>query len=125
MNLLIDPLQNLSARQQYMGGTPGKFSSTGVDVMVRMFTEGKLRVGASGVEIHSAEGEWIAIGRTDMSHIVDAVDYWNREGYATGPQSDEVRTFMLDPANYVLERSTTNRSRGAATGKRYRPPYKQ
>ena len=58
-----------------------------------------------------------------MSHIEAAVTYWNREGYRTGPRSDEVYAFMRNPENYVLERSSTNRA--GKTGETYRPPYKK
>jgi hypothetical protein len=124
VSVVMTPLPERSKRSQYMGPTPGKMSTTGVEVMVRMFNQGKLRVGVQGLEVRTQEGLWIPIRKTDMSHIEAAVTYWNREGYSTGPRSDEVYAFMRDPANYILEISSKNRSEGAQIGETYRPPYK-
>jgi len=123
VDVVMDPLPDGQKRYQYMGNTPTKLSSTGVEVMVRMFNEGTLRVGAEGIEIRTQEGMWIPLRNTDMSHIEAAVTYWNREGYLTGPRSDEVYAFMRNPDNYILEQSSTNRAR--QTGETYRPPYKK
>lgn len=51
----------------------------------------------------------------------DAVSWWldvaKPRGYAKrGP---EVRAFMLDPNNYILQPSSMNRSAGAQLGRRY------
>lgn len=125
VSVLMTPLPERSKRSQYMGPTPGRMSTTGVEVMVRMFNEGSLRVGMQGLEVRTREGLWISIRKTDMSHIEAAVTYWNREGYGTGPRSDEVYAFMRNPENYILEISSKNRSEGAQMGETYRPPYKK
>ena len=56
-----------------------------------------------------------------MGHIESAVEYWNRKGRFQGAKSAEVRSFMNDPSNYVLEPSSINRSKGASMGQRYLP----
>jgi hypothetical protein len=71
------------------------------------------------------EGEWISVAKTDMSHLEDAVVYWNREGYAYGARSAEVRKWMRDPNNYELEHYATSRARGGASAETYRPPLKK
>ncbi len=56
--------------------------------------------------------------------IKDAVTWWNETGRKFGPKSKQVREWMLDPDNYVLEYYRTNRSKGAILGKTvgYKPP---
>ena len=112
-----------SRREQYMGRTPGKASRTGREVIERMKAEGRVLEAEDGtLKIVCPEGGCSDISATDMSHLEDAVAWWNREGYRHGPKSEPVRDFMLDPNNYELESSTTNRSRGARTPERYRDP---
>jgi len=57
-----------------------------------------------------------------MAHTVDAVTWWNNVGRQFGPKSPEVRKFMLDSRNYVLQPSSINRSEGARLGQTYLPP---
>ncbi|WP_081965492.1 GH-E family nuclease [Porphyromonas macacae] len=52
-----------------------------------------------------------------MGHIHDAVTYWNETGRYLGVKSKEVRKWMLDSDNYILEYFSTNRSKGAKSGK--------
>ena len=117
------PPRAKSRREDYMGRTPGKKSKTGREVIDRMKNEGTARDGPGGtVEVKDKDGNWVPAEATDMSHLDDAVKYWNREGYKTGKKSPEVRRFMKDPGNYELEPSGSNRSRGAKLGEKYRPP---
>jgi hypothetical protein len=70
-------------------------------------------------------GKPIPVAACDMSHVVDAVLWWNTQGRFTGAQSSAVQKFMNDPNNYILEPSAANRARGAAMagrGVRYLPP---
>lgn len=116
---------NMSKRLDYMGSTPGKYSSVGEEVMIRMAEEGKLRVNNGNVEIRNSLSQWVDINTTDMSHSKDAVKAWNEGLYQTGPKSPEVRQFMTDPLNYELDSSAINRSKGASLGETYRPPEKK
>ncbi len=68
---------------------------------------------------------WYNVSDCDMSHEpVDAVTYWNTEGYKHGPRSPEVRAWMLNIDNYVFEPSSLNRSRGSRDNETYRLPAK-
>lgn len=113
---------NMSKRRDYMGATPGKYSSVGQQVLARMFEEGKLRLANGVVEVLNSEGKWVDIESTDMSHVVDAVKAWNESLYKTGAKSPEVRQFMTDPNNYELDSSSINRSKGGSLQETYRPP---
>jgi hypothetical protein len=106
-----------------MGPTPRKDSSVGEQVIERMRQEGKIRDTSEGqLEVLGADNKWYNINDTDMSHIVPAVEWWNREGYQYGPRSPEVREFMNNPDNYILEPRSPNRTRGGQTQDRYRRP---
>lgn len=48
-----------------------------------------------------------------MSHTTDAVTWWNQTGRYQGERSEEVRKWMLDSNNYVLDHNSINRSAGA------------
>jgi RHS repeat-associated protein len=113
----------VSKRQLYMGKTPGKGSKTGREVIERMKAEGRIVEAEDGtLQVRCPGGDCVDMSATDMSHLDDAVKYWNREGYKQGPKSEPVREFMRDPENYELEPSKTNRSRGARMPDRYRGP---
>lgn len=110
-----------------MGRTPGKLSATGRLVIERMTEEGSYREGNRGNEVQvkdpvSGQEGWHPAEDTDMSHQRDAVNWWNAVGKFFGPKSPEVRQFMLNPENYTLEPSSSNRSRGAKVGEQYQPP---
>jgi hypothetical protein len=92
-----------------------------------MQEEGDLRVVNGQAEVRYVDPEtgvetWHPVPATDMGHLTDAVTYWNEVGRYLGPKHPEVRQWMLDSANYKLEPSSINRSRGAASGERYLPP---
>ncbi|ECE6155107.1 hypothetical protein DPK65_23605 [Salmonella enterica subsp. enterica] len=55
-----------------------------------------------------------------MSHLEDAVTYWNRRGGYFGPKSKEVLNWMKDSDNYELEYYGTNRPRGGSSRERYK-----
>lgn len=77
-----------------------------------MEEEGTYR-NVDGVETFcDSQGGWHDISEADMSHIDAAVLWWNREGYKYGPRSIEVRNFMNDPSNYILDHYSINRSEG-------------
>jgi hypothetical protein len=97
--------------------------------MDRMQAEGRVKMGSDGVEVlysdpQSGAETWVPLGETDMSHMLDAVLWWNAVGRQFGPRAPEVRKFMLDPKNYTLLPSSVNRSAGARLGERYLPPVK-
>jgi hypothetical protein len=118
-----------SLRQQYMGRTPDKFSRTGRAVVERMRGQGLisgdgplLRGNPNGLMLSTDSG-WQTIDSTvDMAHTTDAVSWWNNTGRFFGPKAPEVRQFMLNPDNYVLQPSSINRSLGAQLGESYQPP---
>ena len=68
------------------------------------------------------DGKWYPIKEADMAHITDAVVWWNQTGRKYGAKSKEVREFMRDSKNYVLEHYSHNRSQGAKLGITYLPP---
>jgi filamentous hemagglutinin len=61
-------------------------------------------------------------GNVDMAHKVDAVTWWNEVGRFHGAKAPEVRQFMLDSDNYILQLSGANRSAGAQLRQTYLPP---
>ena len=108
-------------RSLYLGGTPNNARSREI-VRARMEEENKAKV-ENGVNLIKArDGVWWNMEDCDMSHIVDAVTWWNSNGRFTGARSRTVRGFMEDLDNYELEPSGPNRARGAASGERYLPP---
>lgn len=113
-----------SARNQYMGRTPGKNSRTGREVQNRMRNEGTLRDNkvTGKPEFQATNGRWYPLDKADMAHRTDAVRWWNSTGYQYGARAPEVRRWMLDPKNYRLDHYSLNRSAGARIGQTYRPP---
>lgn len=117
---VIRPYVEGGARERYLGATPGKASATGKIVVARYRT--KVEKGVVLVE-WQPPGKWHPLDDCDMSHHpMDAVDYWNSVRGITTPKSEMVRTWMLDPRNYILEPAALNRSRGAREANRYLPP---
>jgi RHS repeat-associated protein len=108
-------------RYQYLGGTPRKASRTGREVIARMRREGLIRDFPGGTKVLYND-KWYPIAETDMSHIQDAVTWWNTVGRHYGAKADEVRAWMLDPNNYILEPRSANRSRGGQLTETYLPP---
>ncbi|WP_342560562.1 GH-E family nuclease [Psychrobacillus sp. FSL W7-1457] len=114
-------------REHYLGRTPSKKSRTGSEVIERMKNENppKIRTTRGGkTEFKDNEGEWHDISEADMAHITDAVSWWNEVGRHYGPKSKEVREWMLNSDNYVLDHYSLNRSVGAKLGETYLPPKK-
>ncbi|MEH6413429.1 DUF4157 domain-containing protein [Pseudomonas sp. CGJS7] len=115
----IRPYVEDGAREKYLGATPGKASLTGRTVIARYKVETQNNV----VVVEWKPGKWHPLSDCDMSHEpVDAVDYWNSVRKITTPKSDMIRAWMLNAANYVLEPSALNRSRGSRAGNKYLPP---
>jgi hypothetical protein len=123
-SLLALPTKVKSKRLQYLGRTPGKNSSTGKSVIERMTKEKKIVELSGEKKVLGPDGNWHDIDKTDMGHLDDAVSWWNREGRNYGAKSKEVRDWMKDAANYELEPSSINRSRGAKLTETYLPPLK-
>ena len=109
----------LANRDAYMGSTPSKNSSIGLQVQDQMRQKGALVGDGPNRQVLGSDGNWYSINQTDMGHVTAAVDYWNAAGRYYGPRSPEVRNFMKDPKNYWLEPSRINRSNGASMGKTY------
>ncbi len=118
-HLWIDPL-GLSARLITVGKTPGKNSRTGREVISRMRREGNIVGTGSSARFKASDGRWYPLREADMAHKHDAVRYWNTRGGYFGAKSKEVRCWMLDSDNYVLDHYRLNRSAGA----RIRQTYK-
>ena len=86
---------------------------------------GNTLVNSSFKHIQIFDGKkWRDIKEADMGHIDDAVSWWNKTGRQYGAKSKEVREWMLDSKNYVLEYYKTNRSNGAKLLEKYLPPLK-
>jgi len=119
-----------SSRELYMGATPDKYSRTGREVLERMRAEGGiegegplLRGNPNNLHLIGDEGQLIRIdSRVDMAHTVDAVTWWNNTGRYYGPKAQEVRIFMLNSDNYILQPSSINRAEGASLRQTYLPP---
>ena len=110
-------------RELYLGPTPSdKNGDVATKVKLRMEKEGKYDPKTLSVIV---EGKLVPLAGCDMSHVVDAVLWWNTEGRFTGAQSSAALNFMKDPKNYELEPSSANRKRGAelaGRGVRYQTP---
>ena len=116
------------AREKYLGPTPGKASDTGRTLIRGGVHECAANanswVGAD-VEVEWAPGKWHDLADCDMSHDpVDAVDYWLdvARPLKYPPRGREVREWMKDWRNYILEPAAVNRSRGSRQKRRYLPP---
>lgn len=128
---LSNVVKKISNRLKYLGKTPGKASKTGREVFDRML-KGKPPTARIEDEFGNAVKEfwddgnkvWRDIKEADMGHIDDAVSWWNKTGRHYGAKSKEVREWMLDSKNYVLEYYKTNRSKGAKLLEQYLPPLK-
>jgi hypothetical protein len=108
------------ARRLYLGDTPRRNSAVGSSVKARMANEilrgfpKYRRLPAEQVQsARDLELVWHSVNDCDMSHVIDAVTWWNSNGKLTGAQSPTVLAFMNNPLNYELEPSSSNRSRGA------------
>lgn len=118
----IDPW-GWSCRLDYVGRTPGKGSKTGLAVIDRMRSEGRVRGYGANMQFKSStDGKWYSVKDADMAHTTDAVSYWNQRGGYHGAKSKEVRGWMRDSNNYELEYYGHNRSQGAKLPDRYRDP---
>ncbi|MDS1142240.1 DUF4150 domain-containing protein [Pusillimonas sp. SM2304] len=113
-----------SLRERFLGRTPGKKSKTGRAVQDRMRKDGKLRENRRGdTEFQASNGKWYPLKEADMAHFPkDAVSWWNKVGRRYGPKSPEVRRWMRDPDNYILDHFRLNRSAGAKLKETYLPP---
>ncbi|MCL8538068.1 polymorphic toxin-type HINT domain-containing protein [Chryseobacterium gallinarum] len=124
---LSNVVKKVSKRLQYLGRTPGKASKTGREVFDRMMKEvpptARIRRGQKEF-FDKSTNQWRNIKEADMGHIEDAVSWWNKTGRKYGKKSKEVREWMLDSKNYVLEYYRTNRSKGAQLLEEYLPPLK-
>ncbi|MGE6401237.1 T7SS effector LXG polymorphic toxin [Bacillus cereus] len=117
----------ITKRLEYMGNTPGKGSKTGREVIERMENEipPKIRTTRDGeIEFMASDNKWYPIDQADMAHLTDAVSWWNSTGRYYGEKSPEVREWMLDSNNYVLDHYSLNRSAGAKLNETYLPPNK-
>lgn len=82
-----------------------------------------LRGNPNELRLRLGDSTSVLIGsNVDMAHTTDAVKWWNEVGRTYGPKAPEVRAFMLDPNNYVLQLGSQNRSSGARLGMTYQPP---
>ena len=119
----IRPYVEKGARETYLGATPGKASATGKAVIKRYNVKTESDV---VLVLLKPPNGWHPLNDCDMSHEpVDAVTFWNNTARPAGwiPKGPEVRAWMLNPANYILESSSANRSRGAREkGAKYLPP---
>ena len=115
-----------SAREMFLGRTPGKSSKTGREVQNRMRAEGRLRENpiTGKTEFQATDKNWYDLSKADMAHKTDAVTWWNTSGRHLGAKSKEVREWMLDSKNYELDHFSINRSAGAKLGQTYKPPTK-
>ena len=127
---IVSAVKKVSKRLLYLGRTPGKGSKTGKAVFDRMLNEippaARIRKGVK--QFYDPDNQvWRNIKYADMGHKEDAVTWWNDFArHRFKAKSKEIRKWMLDPDNYVLEYYKTNRSKGAIVGQTigYKPPLK-
>lgn len=125
----VDAAAGGSARLRYMGGTPDRFSRTGAEVVERMRGDGLivgdgplLRGNPNDLQLVTDNGLVRIDSTIDMAHQTDAVSWWNSTGRFYGAKAPEVRQFMLDSDNYILQPRSINRSEGALLRPTYLPP---
>ena len=125
----VDAAAGGSARLRYMGATPDKFSRTGAEVVERMRGDGLivgdgplLRGNPNDLQLVTDNGLVRIDSTIDMAHQTDAVSWWNSTGRFYGAKAPEVRQFMLDSDNYILQPRSINRSEGAQLRQTYLPP---
>ena len=125
----VDAAAGGSARLRYMGATPDKFSRTGTEVVERMRGDGLivgngplLRGNPNDLHLVTDNGLMRIDSTIDMAHQTDAVSWWNSTGRFYGAKAPEVRQFMLDSNNYILQPRSINRSESALLRQTYLPP---
>ncbi len=119
-------------RGTFMGSNPSRDSAVGMAVKARMRAKsvgqkGKLEDTPPNEKIYFPfRGvDWHHIDECDLSHEpIDAVTWWNNEGYKYGPRSSQVNEFMNNPNNYIFEPLSSNRSRNSRNNEEYRLPEK-
>jgi hypothetical protein len=120
-----------------VGKTPGKYSPVGQQVIERMMGRGQAKKVNGKIYIRSRFREggkprWFSLSRCSMGHREDVVKWWNRKGRRYhrpgGNVAPQVRAWMTNPKNYVMEYNGLNFSKGSKTGgegHRYKPPVRQ
>ena len=119
-------------RLLYMGPNPD-LQTIGATIKNTMAGRGRYRPDSGGEILYNRDSQgrpltgtrpprWVNVRNCDLSHVVDAVSWWNSNGRLIGPQMPAVLQFMSDASNYELEPSSENRARGARIGARYLPP---
>lgn len=127
-------------RNKYVGSTPSKWTKVGKSVLERMHEEDPSQIknmpeGSPSdwskeeleeVEVKGEDGKWYPYKELNMGHYpIDAVVYWNNVGRYHGPKAPEVRDWMNDPGNYLLQPGPINQGDGrimGASGFGYQPP---
>jgi len=112
------PEANLT-REEALGETPNRNSTTGKAVIDRMRKEGRIN-DANGTYFLPQDGKWHPIAGADMGHVTDAVRWWNDEGYLYGTRSETVRDWMKNSDNYELQPPEFNQREGALLGAKMR-----
>ena len=111
------------ARINLVGRTPGKMTPTGLIVQSRMRAAGQIIDDPKlGTLFLDSKGAWRPLADADMSHLTDAVTWWNGTGKYFGAKAPIVRQWMLEAENYILEYFGYNRSAGAKIRRTYEPP---
>jgi hypothetical protein len=122
-------------REYYMGRTPRIDEGVGKQVLARMIKDGDAVIDSKtgetlirSIDPKTGEPGWYKLSDCQMGHKEDAVKWWNEEGrfYPSpdGRPAPEVRAWMEDPKNYVIEFEKHNLAKGAMTkneGHRYLP----
>jgi hypothetical protein len=124
---LEDALAEGKRREVYMGKTPGKGSKTGLEVQRRMRLKKTLMPDPVTGEMKflASDGKWYPLEMADMTHVVDAVKWWNETGRKFGARADEVLKWMQNADNYTLDHFSRNRSAGAKVNEEYLPPLRK
>jgi hypothetical protein len=113
-------------RDYYMGRTPRINEGPGKQVLARMMKEGTAgydqvtgEIIFKSVDPKTGQAGWYKLSDGQMSHKSDAVHWWNETGRfyprPGGQVAPEVRAWMTDPKNYVIEYYQHNLAKGAMT----------
>jgi hypothetical protein len=128
--------EGVEPRDYYLGRTPRVNEGPGKAVLARMMQEREAVQDAKTGEIMirstdpiTGQSGWYKLSESTMGHKQDAVHWWNETGRfyvrPNGQVAREVRAWMTDPNNYVIEYKTHNYAKGAMTknaGYRYADP---
>ncbi len=118
-------LEHKNLRRQYMGENPLRTKQNGdLHPDFEGWVRSNYPTKGSGKNMRVKIGnKYYPVNKLDQAHKVDAVKWWNKEGYKAGKKSDTVKDFMQNRDNYTLQPRSRNRSDGGKIRETYRDPH--